>query len=85
MSVMRYGLLFGACFLSLWGCQAPVAGQEIPERFESVSEAPLLAGRPGEWDARIRERGWILREGGEWKLWYTGYDPDRQPVRMSLG
>ena len=43
---MRYGLLFGACFLSLWGCQAPVAGQEIPERFESVSEAPLLAGVP---------------------------------------
>ncbi len=85
MSGMRFGLLFGACFLSLWGCQAPVAGQEIPERFESVSEAPLLAGRPGEWDARIRERGWILREGGEWKLWYTGYDPDRQPVRMSLG
>jgi hypothetical protein len=27
----------------------------------------------GNWDERIRERGWILRENGVWKLWYTGY------------
>lgn len=25
------------------------------------------------WDNQIRERGWILREGADWYLWYTGY------------
>ena len=25
------------------------------------------------WDNQIRERGWILREGNLWNLWYTGY------------
>ncbi|HVJ83071.1 MAG TPA: glycosylase, partial [Planctomycetia bacterium] len=26
------------------------------------------------WDAAIRERGWILKEGDRYLLWYTGYD-----------
>lgn len=46
---------------------------------------PVFQGRPGHWDARIRERGWIVRDGSEWKLWYTGYDPDQQPPMMKLG
>ncbi len=28
------------------------------------------------WDKMIRERGFILKEKNEWKLWYTGYNPD---------
>lgn len=28
----------------------------------------------GHWDVRIRERGWILREDGLYKMWFTGYD-----------
>jgi beta-1,2-mannobiose phosphorylase / 1,2-beta-oligomannan phosphorylase len=43
---------------------------------------PVFAAEPGKWDARIRERGWILREGGVWKLWYTGYDGTRDGLRM---
>jgi len=39
---------------------------------------------PGHWDERIRERGWILRENGVWKLWYTGYR-DEPDARRSLG
>jgi hypothetical protein len=26
------------------------------------------------WDRRIRERGYILKEGDLWRLWYTGYN-----------
>ncbi len=36
---------------------------------------PVFSGRgPGHWDAELRERGWILRENGRYRLWYTGYD-----------
>jgi sucrose-6-phosphate hydrolase SacC (GH32 family) len=39
------------------------------------------AGRD-QWDARIRERGWILKEGDVWRLWYTGYDGTREGQKM---
>lgn len=46
---------------------------------------PLFAGTGrGTWDDRIRERGFLLREGGLWRLWYTGYDPARGGA-MALG
>ena len=36
---------------------------------------PLFAGTGQDtWDREIRERGFILREGDAWRLWYTGYD-----------
>lgn len=38
----------------------------------------------GHWDVKIRERGWILREGDQWKMWYTGYD-DTRPGKKMLG
>jgi len=51
--------------------------------FQAASGEPVFAGRgAGHWDARIRERGWILKEGDLWRMWYTGY-ADR--TRMSLG
>jgi len=46
---------------------------------------PLFAGTgQGTWDDRIRERGFILREGGLWRLWYTGYNVARGGS-MALG
>lgn len=33
------------------------------------------------WDAKIRERGWILREGNTYHLWFTGYDGTRAGVK----
>jgi sucrose-6-phosphate hydrolase SacC (GH32 family) len=30
----------------------------------------------------MRERGWILREGDKWHLWYTGYNNDRGDGRF---
>jgi hypothetical protein len=40
------------------------------------------AAGPGHWDAKIRERGWILREGDTYHLWYTGYDGTREGIRQ---
>jgi hypothetical protein len=63
-----------------------------PDRFppELVDWAPdprnpLFEGTGQDtWDRDIRERGFILREADGWKLWYTGYDSRRGPMK-SLG
>ena len=65
---------------------ATAAEGEFPE--ELVSFVPYRANPvfeaagPGHWDARIRERGWILKEGDAWRLWYTGYDGTRDGQKM---
>jgi hypothetical protein len=43
-------------------------------RFVPYRANPIFKGAPGQWDTFIRERGWVLREEGLWKLWYTGYE-----------
>lgn len=54
-------------------------------QFEPYPQNPIFTGRgPGHWDALIRERGWILREGDRWHLWYTGYETQRRDW-MRLG
>jgi len=46
---------------------------------------PLFGGTgQATWDREIRERGFIRREGGRWRLWYTGYDSTRGE-KKSLG
>lgn len=43
---------------------------------------PLFAGTGrATWDREIRERGFILRDGGTWRLWYTGYDSSRSETK----
>lgn len=52
-------------------------------QFTPDSRNPIFtAGGEGHWDVKIRERGWILREGDQWKLWYTGYDGTREGKKM---
>jgi hypothetical protein len=65
-----------------------VRADEAPKAFRdfrAIEPAVLFTGISGQWDAKIRERGWILREGSVWKMWYTGYNPDEQPLCMKLG
>lgn len=54
-------------------------------QFTPYAKNPIFesAGK-GHWDEVIRERGWIVREGNLWKMWYTGYrrGPNR---RLKLG
>lgn len=54
-------------------------------RFTPLRAEPVFVGVPGQWDAKIRERGWIIKEGDLWRMWYTGYDPNQQPPMMKLG
>ncbi len=62
---------------------------EIPyhfTHFEAYPGNPVFVGSSvGNWDARIRERGWILKEHGVYALWYTGYDGTRfGPKQLGL-
>lgn len=57
----------------------------ILTKWTGVAVNPVFTGRPGQWDALIRERGWIMRDGDLWRLWYTGYDPEQQPRINRLG
>ncbi|MDG3006120.1 glycosylase [Paludisphaera mucosa] len=61
---------------------------EEPWRFTGwrpVEGNPVFRGTGEDtWDRKIRERGFVLPEGGGYTLWYTGYDRDR-PTTMSLG
>lgn len=42
--------------------------------FKPFPENPVFKGEgAGHWDEKIRERGWILHENGEYRLWFTGY------------
>ncbi|MBI1914650.1 MAG: glycosylase [Planctomycetes bacterium] len=63
----------------------PPIGEKFPSelvKFVPYGKEPVFAAEPGKWDAKIRERGWILREGGVYKLWYTGYDGTQDGLRM---
>ena len=75
--------------------QAPAANLE-QRATSSITEFPpelakwaLLEGNPvfrgegpGHWDAKIRERGWIIREGDTYHLWFTGYDGTREGIKL---
>jgi predicted GH43/DUF377 family glycosyl hydrolase len=66
---------------------APARGDDLfPSqllRFEPIAKNPVFtAAGPGHWDARIRERGWILKDEAGWHLWYTGYDGTREGLKM---
>lgn len=44
-------------------------------KFEPIVSNPVFTSQgEGHWDMKIRERGWIIREGDLWRMWYTGYD-----------
>lgn len=65
----------------------PAAAQEFPRKlvdFVPYEKNPVFIARgPGHWDARIRERGWILREGDTYHMWYTGYaDQGKDQTRL---
>ncbi len=46
-------------------------------RFKPYGREPLFNGTgSATWDKMIRERGFILKEDGIYKLWYSGYNPD---------
>ncbi|MBL9124372.1 MAG: glycosylase [Planctomycetaceae bacterium] len=64
----------------------PAATTRFPRalvEFTPAAENPVFtAGGAGHWDVKIRERGWILRQGDQWRLWFTGYDGTRPGQKM---
>ena len=85
LSVTIRGTLIVRCLLMALVVSGSASADELPSEFSAGATAPIFTAQAGAWDAKIRERGWILQEDGVWKLWYTGYDPDKSPVTMKLG
>jgi len=79
-----YCLFVALLSLPISGSQADDA-DFLSATWVGTADNPLFTGRPGHWDAEIRERGWIMKEGETWKLWYTGYNKADQPLKMRLG
>src|SRR5262249_5828731 len=51
-------------------------------RWNPLAANPIFTAEgPGHWDVKIRERGWILRTGDTYRLWFTGYDGTRESVK----
>jgi predicted GH43/DUF377 family glycosyl hydrolase len=54
--------------------------------FEPYKNNPVFgAGDSTAWDKKIRERGFILREDGIFKMWYTGYTNEGDTAVKYLG
>lgn len=77
------------CAGLLLGTLAPriaSAAEQFPAELTSFSPYegnPVFAGTGKDtWDRKIRERGYVLREGNTWHLWYTGYNPDRSDTKF---
>ena len=64
----------------------PATQADVPTAlvsFRPFDRNPVFArGDTGQWDAALRERGWILREGDRWRMWYTGYDGTREGIKL---
>ncbi len=83
--VLRFLVLMVAVAAVRWGpaLAADQTAADFPPElvdFVPYQDAPVLAGTGEDtWDRNIRERGYILREGDAWHLWYTGYNEVRAP------
>jgi sucrose-6-phosphate hydrolase SacC (GH32 family) len=52
-------------------------------RWRPSPEAPVFRGEGSDaWDKKIRERGWILRDGDTYHLWYTGYNDAKAKEKL---
>jgi predicted GH43/DUF377 family glycosyl hydrolase len=71
---------------ALVGVPSQGADREFPDElvhFAAYRDNPVFAAAGAQnWDQAIRERGWILKEGNTWRLWYTGYDGTRDGKKM---
>ncbi len=94
MNGFRVLVLAAASLLPLVVPPLGTTGDELfpPQlvEFQPYEGNPVFTGTDADtWDRKIRERGYILREGKAWYLWYTGYNHNRSDSNyrrtMSLG
>lgn len=70
------------CVVGIGWADEPEFPRELVS-FEPTGAGPVfVAGGEGRWDVKIRERGFILREGPLWHMWFTGYDGTRPGLKM---
>lgn len=74
-------LLLSSLFILLWGCNSTKNSDvKFPPElvsFTPYNANPVFSGTDTTtWDRLIRERGYILKEDGIFKMWYSGYNPD---------
>ncbi len=51
--------------------------------FEPYGNNPVFSGTGSDtWDKMIRERGFILYDEGIYKMWYTGYNPEKSRLKF---
>lgn len=83
-TTLRFHFVLVAAFLCGWPV-AQAADDEFPPELTELKpyeHNPVFTAEPaGSWDAKIRERGWILHEGDTYYLWYTGYDGSKEGIR----
>ena len=78
---MRLRSIIVLICLVAWPAPAPAGAAsdgDFPAElvdFVPYAANPVFAGTGRDtWDRQIRERGYILKEGNAWRLWYTGYN-----------
>jgi len=91
MSRPGLSILLRAVLLLVASSAGALATEPFPAElvaFRPIEGNPVfVAAGEGHWDAKIRERGWILvnphAASGQpaWRMWYTGYDGSREGVR----
>lgn len=79
-------LLVSTLFIGWISSEKPVPNVEFPSEiihFKPYKSNPVFAGTSSNtWDNKIRERGFILREGKDWFMWYTGYEAGKDKTKF---
>ena len=81
------GWIWCAATIALSGARlAAWQGDLFPPELVSFAPEPVepvfQGAGAGQWDQHIRERGWILREGDLYRMWYTGYDDAHRAMKL---
>jgi hypothetical protein len=89
VNARRVWLLWAWCVATIALSGARVAawqGDLFPPELVSFAPEPVepvfQGAGAGQWDQHIRERGWILREGDLYRMWYTGYDDVHRVMKL---
>ena len=72
-----YGFILGVLAINAPGVLAQNTFPSELVNFKEYPGNPIFTGTNLDtWDKQIRERGFILKEGPNYHLWFTGYSPD---------
>ncbi len=84
---LLFCIVIGGLASQLFAAEPGAVFPDALVKFKAYSDNPVfVSGKKGDWDARIRERGWILKDKGGYRMWYTGFNPEAsEGLTMKLG